>query len=582
MQRISVALILTLLLVSAAWAGQGEWEYLDASAGAISSGYLAVSAVDDNNAFTIGINQFSAYGAQWAWKTENAGETWTSIFQFEGTGDDCDMVSFFTFMLDGDWYDMDHGVVVGMAVPDECLEEFPDMPQCMFACMFRMRSFIWTVTDGGETFVEHDGGGNMTKVAMDLKIIGETIYAGGSNGYFIKSMDFGDSWVSLPSPETGLNSSITDMWWLTPDLGYVATGAPGEADKGEPADDDEAKRTYYAMRDYLDYFRNPIRRMQMLEEGYDPTKNAGDKAQYGNLYKTVDGGHSWEKVYDGDGVYSIYRLQFLDEMNGVVVTDEWASSHAENTIKMTHDGGITWQAGSIPDTGPDNSKYIISDIRMLTPSLGYAAAAHQRGIAASSLVLVTTDGGATWTFDTIGSNPGYTGDPRGYGFMAMDFANNTRGYGVGMNLSVARYAGTNAGPVADAGDDIAADANTVVTLDGSGSSDPDEDLLLYLWTLVDGPADVTLDGEFTAAPTFTATVDGDYTFELQVSDIEYQDTDEMIVTISGGTPVDDDDDDTVGDDDTTDDDDTTAGDDDDASPDAGDDDDDDNDDGCGC
>jgi hypothetical protein len=49
------------------------------------------------------------------------------------------------------------------------------------------------------------------------------------------------------------------------------------------------------------------------------------------------------------------------------------------------------------------------------------------------------------------------------------------------NLSFSQIPVENDPPVADAGDDIIADANEIVTLDGSGSSDPDGQIIKYTW-----------------------------------------------------------------------------------------------------
>jgi len=77
---------------------------------------------------------------------------------------------------------------------------------------------------------------------------------------------------------------------------------------------------------------------------------------------------------------------------------------------------------------------------------------------------------------------------------------------------------TNQAPNSNAGANQTVDENTVVTLDGSGSTDPDNDAITYLWT---APSGITLSSETVAKPTFTApevVTDQTYTFELVVND----------------------------------------------------------------
>ena len=77
--------------------------------------------------------------------------------------------------------------------------------------------------------------------------------------------------------------------------------------------------------------------------------------------------------------------------------------------------------------------------------------------------------------------------------------------------------GVNREPVASAGPDAIVPAGATVTLDGSGSRDPDDNPLAFHWIQTGGP-EVTLSSPDAAVTGFTATVDGTYTFQLDVSD----------------------------------------------------------------
>ena len=78
----------------------------------------------------------------------------------------------------------------------------------------------------------------------------------------------------------------------------------------------------------------------------------------------------------------------------------------------------------------------------------------------------------------------------------------------------------NAPPNADAGPDQGAYVSEPVALDGSGSNDPDADLITFSWTLTgrpDGSAGA-LSGADTVAPTFVPDLPGAYEVELIVHD----------------------------------------------------------------
>jgi hypothetical protein len=77
----------------------------------------------------------------------------------------------------------------------------------------------------------------------------------------------------------------------------------------------------------------------------------------------------------------------------------------------------------------------------------------------------------------------------------------------------------NIAPTADAGQDQVVDAGTRVALDGSGSQDPNEDILSCSWSQTDGPP-VALDDYGPCSTSFVPTSSGVHLFQLIVSDGE--------------------------------------------------------------
>ena len=89
-------------------------------------------------------------------------------------------------------------------------------------------------------------------------------------------------------------------------------------------------------------------------------------------------------------------------------------------------------------------------------------------------------------------------------------------------------------PVANAGPDKYVYIDMTVTLDGSGSTDPNNDIVSYQWKQTGGPS-VTLTNANTAIAQFTASVviGSELTFELTVTDADgLKATDTCVITIS--------------------------------------------------
>ena len=88
-----------------------------------------------------------------------------------------------------------------------------------------------------------------------------------------------------------------------------------------------------------------------------------------------------------------------------------------------------------------------------------------------------------------------------------------------MQVTVISSTATNHAPIANAGKDtlIFLPANSV-TLDGTASTDPDNNITGYLWTKISGPSIFNINNSGSAKTQVSNLVEGNYAFELKVTD----------------------------------------------------------------
>ncbi|MEO8083007.1 MAG: YCF48-related protein [Ardenticatenales bacterium] len=99
----------------------------------------------------------------------------------------------------------------------------------------------------------------------------------------------------------------------------------------------------------------------------------------GQLYRTVDGGDSWQGLDPGPGAGKrLLRVEFHDAHLG------WIAVAGERWILKTTDGGDHWRQVEV------NFKDGITDLQFIDANVGY-------GTGTDGVLLTTTDGGETWS-----------------------------------------------------------------------------------------------------------------------------------------------------------------------------------------
>ena len=283
-----------------------------------------------------------------------------------------------------------------------------------------------------------------------------------------------------------------------------------------------------------------------------PHANAGrDQAAKVASVVRLDGSSS----YDLDGDSISYRWTFLLKPSGSKATLLQSSSvqpeftpDVEGRYKfklVVSDGkidslaaevSVIATAGSenavpIANAGPDQDvktgKFVILD--------GTASYDADRDKLTYKWVIVSKPSGSAISLsDKSSPRPTFTPDVKG-DYVIKLIVNDSTVDSAEDFVTISATAGTvNAAPVADAGSDQSAKINQLVTLDGTGSSDPDGDPITYKWNVV-SPANIILTDDTTVYPRFTPISDGKYVIQLTVADdknVQSQ-PDQIIITVTG-------------------------------------------------
>ena len=122
----------------------------------------------------------------------------------------------------------------------------------------------------------------------------------------------------------------------------------------------------------------------------------------GNLYRTRDGGETWEKVWDQPGTF-IRALGFVDAQNGFlgnVGTEYYPNVTDTRPLYRTRDGGTTWTP--IESPGIDIVKGIcgidvLHEKRIFQGEMREISVIHAAGLVGGpAAILRSIDGGDTW------------------------------------------------------------------------------------------------------------------------------------------------------------------------------------------
>ena len=212
-----------------------------------------------------------------------------------------------------------------------------------------------------------------------------------------------------------------------------------------------------------------------------------------------------------------YGVHGTDSSASVTVNDNDDAQPTTPVVSITGGGAVTEGGAATFTVTASPSPASALTVNLTVSQTGSFMASGDLG---SKTVTVPPSGSATYTVATVDDS---VDEPNGSVTATVGTGTGYRVHGTNSSASVTvrdndEERPPNRAPIARPGADQTVDAGTAVTLDGSASTDPDGDVLTFVWTQRSGTR-VTLSGAATARASFAASeTAGALTFLLTVTD----------------------------------------------------------------
>ncbi len=236
--------------------------------------------------------------------------------------------------------------------------------------------------------------------SLDVDPQNPTVIYAGCDAGLCRSDDVGSNWTLVDSPFNGQT-----VWKVAVDPNnsqriFVGTGAPSRARLWRTLD---GGKTWANVGIEVPEFCAGVNRPRLLAFAYNPKnpQKAWFGLEAGGLFRTEDGGESWEQVNDRllwEYNADVHAIKVLpDEHETVVVV-------CVNAVYTSQDGGETWQ-GMLPKkefglyyaraiaTTPHDSNTLFLSISDGTPGT-------------QSKIIVSRDGAKSWQPTRVDKEPG--------------------------------------------------------------------------------------------------------------------------------------------------------------------------------
>ena len=194
-----------------------------------------------------------------------------------------------------------------------------------------------------------------------------TLFAVGYNGRILKSVDSGSTYTNYSNSFSNLN--LQDIQFVTEQVGYVIGSTPNQSNSTEIYKTTDTGQSWNTVSSIP--HRLPSKMFfPSLNQGYISFAN-------GLLYKTVDGGITWDELQTGHQE-SITDLHFINNTIGFICFENIPSK-----ILRSQDEGTTWDIVYESDDSPIRALHFINE------NTGFALISNGR-------ILRTDDGGNDW------------------------------------------------------------------------------------------------------------------------------------------------------------------------------------------